>query len=314
LLAAGSEVVAVDLSSAQLACVELRLAAFRELTYDELLAFLGVKGSDCRAQTYAKLMPRLTSGAKAYWHAHPEQITRGIVHVGKFESYFTKFRTCVLPLVHGRAKVAELLKSKSREEQQAFYDRRWNPWRWRLLFRIFFSRFVMGRLGRDPEFFRYVEGSVSDRILQRVQYALTKLPTDANPYLRFILTGNFGTSLPRYLRPECFESIRANADKLTLVQGTIEDAAQQHARDGFDGFNLSDIFEYLDEATCSGIFEKLLAAARPGARLAYWNMLVPRQRPESLAERIRPLAPLAEELFARDLAFFYSRFVVEEVV
>ncbi len=31
----------------------------------------------------------------------------------------------------------------------------------------------MGRLGRDPEFFRYVEGSVAERILERVEYALT---------------------------------------------------------------------------------------------------------------------------------------------
>ena len=36
------------------------------------------------------------------------------------------------------------------EERRAFYDEQWDTWRWRLLFRVFFSRFVMGRLGRDP--------------------------------------------------------------------------------------------------------------------------------------------------------------------
>ena len=71
-----------------------------------------------------------------------------------------------------------------------------------MLFRVFFSRFVMGRLGRDPEFFRYVEGSVSDRILSRTRHALTVLPTHANPFLAYILTGNYGDALPRYLRPE----------------------------------------------------------------------------------------------------------------
>jgi S-adenosylmethionine-diacylglycerol 3-amino-3-carboxypropyl transferase len=54
-------------------------------------------------------------------------------------------------------------------------------------------------------------------------------------------------------------------------------------------------------------------AARPGGRLAYWNMLVPRSRPKSMADRLRPLSELAERLHRADKAFFYSRFVVEEV-
>src|SRR5438128_10521228 len=43
LLAEGATVVAADLSLAQLACLELRRAAFRELEYDELIDFLGVR-------------------------------------------------------------------------------------------------------------------------------------------------------------------------------------------------------------------------------------------------------------------------------
>ncbi len=54
--------------------------------------------------------------------------------------------------------------------------------------------------------------------------------------------------------------------------------------------------------------------ANPGARLAYWNMLVPRRCPAKLADRIRPLAELSADLFARDLAFFYSNFIVEEAL
>jgi S-adenosylmethionine-diacylglycerol 3-amino-3-carboxypropyl transferase len=43
-------------------------------------------------------------------------------------------------------------------------------------------------------------------------------------------------------------------------------------------------------------------------------MLVPRRRPESAAARIRELPELSAALFARDLAFFYSAFVVEEAL
>jgi len=36
------------------------------------------------------------------------------------------------------------------------------------------SRLMLGRLGRDPEFLRYVEGSVAARLLQRTPYAFTR--------------------------------------------------------------------------------------------------------------------------------------------
>jgi S-adenosylmethionine-diacylglycerol 3-amino-3-carboxypropyl transferase len=61
------------------------------------------------------------------------------------------------------------------------------------------------------------------------------------------------------------------------------------------------------------LLEDLAARGRPGGRLAYWNMLAPRSRPESMADRLRPLAELSQKLHLQDKAFFYSRFVVEEV-
>jgi len=59
---------------------------------------------------------------------------------------------------------------------------------------------------------------------------------------------------------------------------------------------------------------RLLATARPGARFAYWNMLVPRSRPETMGDQLRPMTGLSEKLHREDKAFFYSRVVVEEVV
>ena len=134
-----------------------------------------------------------------------------------------------------------------------------------------------------------------------------------NPFLGYILTGNFSRSLPRYLEPERFDAVRDGLSRLTLFEGSVQEAARAHGDGGFDGFNLSDIFEYLDGPTCVDIFEGLLSVANPGARFAYWNMLAPRRCPEGLSERVAPLHELSEELLKRDKAFFYSAFVVEEV-
>ena len=79
-------------------------------------------------------------------------------------------------------------------------------------------------------------------------------------------------------------------------------------------FNLSDIFEYMSAENTAALLARLAASSAPGGRLAYWNMLAPRRRPESLAGKLRPRDDLAAPLFAQDKAFFYSAFVVEEVL
>lgn len=304
-----AEVVAADLSPAQLACVELRVAAFRALERDALLAFLGVTPSDARAETYGRLRGDLSADARAFWDANAEAVAGGIIHAGKFERYLTAFGRTILPFVHGRRTVRELLRERDRAGREAFYDEVWDTWRWRLLFRVFFSRFAMGRMGRDPAFFRHVEGSVGARILARTRHALTALPARENPYLHYILTGNYPPhALPRYLRAESYDAIRGRLDRLRLVQGRIDEVPGP-----FDGFNLSDVFEYMSPAEHEAAYAALVSHARPGARLAYWNLLAPRGRPDALADRVSALRDEAAALHARDLAWFYGDFHVDEV-
>ncbi|HEX8616911.1 MAG TPA: DUF3419 family protein [Thermoanaerobaculia bacterium] len=306
LLAAGAEVVAVDLSAAQLALVELKRAVIRELSDGDVLAFLGIRESTERLRIYDSLS--LADETRAWWNARRDAIANGVTHAGKFENYFRLFRTYFLPLVHTRADVEKLLAAKTDDDRRRFYDAEWNTWRWRAMFRLFFSRFVMGRTGRDPEFFRYVEGSVAERIFKRAEYAMTELAPHANPYFVHIFTGNYRDVLPRYLRD--LDALRANLDALTLVRGSIDESAQGR----FDGFYLSDIFEYVDPATHGAMYERLLAASNRGARLAYWNLLVPRRVPPQFASRVRELREEANALFAKDQAFFYSAFVLEQVL
>jgi len=303
-----ARVIAVDLNPAQLACLELRVAAYRCLEHAELLELVGSTPSARRAELYRRCRGALAADARDFWDAHANDITAGIGSAGKFERYFALFRQRVLPLVHSRRCVNRLLEGGAARRE--FYAKVWDTWRWRLLFRVFFSRIVMGRLGRDPSFFQYIEGSVADRILERARFALTELDPATNPYLQWILTGRHTTALPFALRPENFAAIRANLDRLEWRCGALEDVLADRT---FDRFNLSDIFEYMSPANSEQLLERLARAGRPGGRLVYWNMLAPRQRPERLADRLRPLPELAERLFRQDKAFFYRAVVIEEV-
>ena len=239
--------------------------------------------------------------------------TRRKSQVGEIaiERFFKLFRTRILSLVHSRETCERLLDPRTPEERHAFYDRVWNNLRWRLLFRLFFSRFVVGRLGRDPAFFQYVEGSVSERLLERARHGLTDLPTDANPYLAYIVRGSFGRALPRYLRPGKFQAVREGLRRLRLYHGSIEDAAEHHAGPGFDAYNLSDIFEYMNPKEHLGVYRALLKRARKKARLAYWNLLISRRCPQG--SRARNLPRESKALHAQDKAWFYHSFEVDEV-
>jgi len=290
---AGAHVVAVDVSDAQLAMLELKRTAIRTLDYPSLLAFLGVWPSDSRLATYARLADALPAFARAFWDARPQDIRDGIVHAGTLERRFATFRKRVVPLVHDRATVLELLREKDRRARIVFYETRWDSWRWRVMFRLLGSR-----------------GAVR-QILRRVEYGCTELATHSNPYLNFILTGEFGATLPRYLAPGRFLSLRDAMPRITLVRGPADQAAGMHGP--FDGFNLSCIFEYLEPLSYAAMYRNLVDAAKPGARLAYWNLTVPRHRPEGMSDRVDVLMDEANALLARDRAFIYHAFVLEQV-
>jgi S-adenosylmethionine-diacylglycerol 3-amino-3-carboxypropyl transferase len=307
-------VIALDLSPAQLACLELRVAGYRELTHPELLELIGSTPSRRRENLYRRCRALLSPAGRDFWDSNAALVAKGIGSAGKFERYFALFRRRVLPLVHSQRQIKSLLSGRTLQDRQMFYDREWDTWRWRLLFHVFFSRFVMGRLGRDPSFFQYVDGRVADRILARARHALRMLDPAGNPYLQWILTGRHTTALPLALRSEHFETIRAHLDRLEWHCRSIEDFLQHDSSGRIDRFNLSDIFEYMSPENYHHLLARLAGHGKGGGRLAYWNMLVPRTRPESLAGKLRPLTEMANELHLQDKAFFYSRFVVEEVL
>jgi S-adenosylmethionine-diacylglycerol 3-amino-3-carboxypropyl transferase len=307
-------VIALDRSAPQLACLELRVAAYQQLDDEALLELMGSRPSRRRLDLYRRCRAELAPATRRYWDERPAAVEAGLGHAGRFEGYLELFRQRVLPLVHSATAVNRLLQGGSPEERLAIYRSAWNTWRWRALLGLFCSRALMSRLGRDPRFFAHAQGSILPHVRARLQHVLTALDPADNPYLHWILTGRHGTALPYALRPRNIAAIRANIDRLEWRHQSLESFLAESDHEPIDCFNLSDVFEYMGLDAYSQLLERLAAAARPGARLAYWNMLVPRERPAELAARLRPLPELAAHLYARDRVFFYSRFVVEEVV
>ena len=134
-----------------------------------------------------------------------------------------------------------------------------------------------------------------------------------SPYLRWLPTGTHGDELPCALRPENFDRIRNNLDRLEWHLGSVEEFLAQAGPASFDRYNFSDLFEYVSVDHYHRMLEQIVRVSRPGARLAYWNLLAERKRPEFMADRLRPLSDLSKRLHDADRTFFYNAFVVEEV-
>jgi len=87
-----------------------------------------------------------------------------------------------------------------------------------------------------------------------------------------------------------------------------EDAIQKHGK--FDAFNLSNIFEYMDPSTFELVGTQLIEGSRPGARMAYWNLMVPRK----LSQIFFSLENREKTSALADRGFFYRAFHVDQAL
>ena len=326
------KLVALDISFPQIALAKLKKEVFNSLSYEEMLEFMGVMKSDKRIEIYDRIKENLDKEVKEYWDFNKEAIQKGIIHAGKFEKFFKIFREKILLFVHSKKRIEKLLEKKSSQERIEYYDKYWNNFRWKLMFKLFFSKYIVGKLGRDKEFFRYAEKNISEEMKERSRYALCELNPYENPYINYILTGNYRKDcLPYFLRKENFDKIRKNLHKVEILQSSVEEYLDQ-IDFKIDKFNLSDIFEYMSVENYSKLMEKIYDNAEDNALLAYWNLIVGRNS-EKLdykktdseitvtgketnvnRKKYERMKELDRKLHEKDMTFFYTDFVVEKVI
>ena len=303
-------VVAVDVNKIHLHLIRLKKASIAALTHEENLNILGFRLSEQRADFFERIRSLLGKETCDYWEKNFHLIQKGIIHQGKFAQDFQVFCNKILPWIHSKEKTKMLLSVKSAERQKKFYDQQWNTWRWRLLFKIFFGKYIMGKYGRSPEFLKEVEITVGTHIFKKAEMQLQSISAQDNFILHYNLLGNFGESLPHYLQPENFQLIKSNIHKLQIRHGLIENIDKSDGQ--FDCMNLSNIFEYMNADTFKNSAERLICLCADKGRIAYWNLMVPRLISNIFPDRINFVNDLSFKLSARDKGFFYNQFIIEQ--
>ncbi len=325
LLAEGpARLLVLDRNPAQIALLQLKLAAFTALDHGALLEFLGAW--PCRSARpgavaahrlglYRRCRPLLPGPVAAFWDRRPAPVAGGLLRAGRFERYLELVRRGLVPLAGGTRRWQPLFTGLDAQQRASWYDRHWDSRRWRWLMHLCFSRAALGHLGTDPAQVRYGSGSQPALLLQRLRQVLVELDPCDNPHLHWLVHGHYGTVLPRALRPAQQQAIRRHRERLAVEVGDLVDHLAPEPQTGMaiERFNLSNVFEYLSPEATTAVLGRLHRHAAAGARLVAWNRVADRDAGLAPAGTWRPETVRAAALHRRDRVFFYRRLVLAAV-
>ena len=299
-------IVAVDLSPAQVALTELKLAAVQHLQGDELAAFLGARPSRDRAAIYARLAPTLTPATRAYWGRHREVIRAGAMRCGLLDRYILAFQAAVVSRLVTPEAIRRLLALADPEAQARLFDDEFqvleSP------FREWFGRAGLTGHARDASQFAQVgDIDVGGVFWRRIRQVATELPARGNFYLEWMLTGTYADLEhgPPHLRPSVHARIQDRVDRVEIVPAELSSYLLSAPSGSFDAINLSDVFEYLSPDAAATLRQRAARALRPEGRLASWTMFVERSGAHPGLEA-RPGE--ADAAFAHDRVPVYTGF------
>jgi len=306
-----TEVIAVDISLPQLFLVQLKKVAIQQLDRTNYMGFIGFSPIENRKEMYSEIRLYLPKDCRGYWDQNEAAISEGVINTGKFERYFQLFKKEYLHPIHSQETVNELFRTKSEEEQRNFHDTIWHNEAWKKMYRFFFGEQMMGSQGRDPEFLKHVEGSVPDLILAQEAAHLRKVLVQKNYFLYYILNNRFDQNyLPHYVRPENYDRVKANIHRLNIHHGLLDSALNVYSN--CTHFNLSDIFEYMDLELFKKVSGEILRQSARHAKIAYWNLMIPREISSVHADKVENLTALSESLTATDMGYFYRAFKIDQ--
>ena len=307
----------VDINPAQAFQLELKTAAMKNLEYAEFVGFLGLTPSSDRLGTYAVLRDQLSPGAAVFWDSRRKIVQRGFLLRGGYDRFVGLVGKYVR-LGHGRKRVDGLLDAKDLEEQRAFYDRFWDILRTRLVFRLFYNKRVLARMGLQADYFRFDDGSNSfaESFQRKFRKVIHDVPARGNYFVHIYLKGRYRSlqEVPDYLREEHYESIRSRLSRIRVMTADAKKWLAAQPDSSIDAFALSNICELMDQADTRLTFQEVLRTAKPGARVCFRNLIIPREVPEDLRTFIRKDEALSQRMKDADRSFVYSKVAAYEVV
>lgn len=300
--------VSVDYSPGQNYLLELKLAAIRTLSYDDLLAFLGVEACRDRWAVFETLKGQLSDEAAAYFVRHRRAIESGVLFAGRHERFYTRVVAPLLHLLYGR-QLKRIFAASTVEEQYRIYREGVDGRLWRSLIRNGFSERTLRLILNDDKYHIEIDvPSVGDYILERLNHTFSHHLAKENHWVSFMFNGRYMSreSLPHFLLRDSYEAIRRASTVVTPLTGNLIDYLKTLPDQSVDKFSLSDVTSCITKAEFRVLLDEVFRTGRPDGRLCYRNFLAKYSVPREDDARMRREDAVASELDRDDLSFAYS--------
>ncbi|QSY93225.1 DUF3419 family protein [Rhizobium bangladeshense] len=274
----------VDLNPHHIALNRLKLAAFKYLPgHADLVRFLAMPNEKSNSRSYDQhLAAKLDETTRSYWNGRKfgrRRITvfdRNIYETGLLGRFIGAAH--LLARLHG-VKLREMTKTRSIREQRQFFDEQIAP-----LFEKPVVRWITGRksslfgLGIPPQQYDELASLAADQSIAPVlKHRLEKLachfPMRDNYFAWQAFGRRYGTEeegpLPTYLRPEHYEVIRANVDRVNVHHASFTELLAREPAASRDRYILLDAQDWMTDGQLNDVWREITRTAREGARVIF---------------------------------------------
>ena len=304
------EIVTIDINPSQSFLLEMKIAAIKKLNYEQFIEFLGLLPSGTRIRQYHEVRVSLSEGAANFWDYHKKIIEKGFLNRGRYE-VFVKYVGKLISIIQGSKRVTGLFSSETIDQQKQFYDTYWDTKRTRLIFDLFFNKYVLAKRGLKADYFHFDDGSssFSESFFNKFRNAARNIPINGNYFLHLYLMGNYKSisDAPRYLHKEHFEIIKSRINRIKIFTKDAKKWLMTAPDCSIDCFSLSNICELMSTEDTSVLFNEVLRTSKNGGRICFRNLMIPREVPEGLRDKIIKDKELSKKLFESDRSFVYGK-------
>ena len=265
------EVVAVDIRPAQVALLELKLAALATLAWPDAWALFAAGRHPDGARLYGERMrPLLSPGAREYWDRWIDIFGIGLHRHGWMGFGIELLAWAARRAASERAASAILASVQLRSQARI--------WRRVVRDRLLGSGTACRAAGaamvhlltvNEAQRRRLIRDRYVDSLKERIDTAMRSRPLRRNPYWWLAITG--GPVAPAdetdWLRPDGYAALRRRTAVVRAVCGDVTEVLAHRGPASPDAIDLFDVPDWLSEAANQALFAAAAHALRTGGRL-----------------------------------------------
>lgn len=283
-----TRITSIDYSPGQSYLLELKYAAMRNLSYDQLLAFFGIDQSSTRWEMFLGFEQQLTSKASAYFQANRWAIDQGILFAGRHERFYIRFVAPLLKILYGK-RIEKLFSATSLSEQKDIY---WNKIRgplWKMLIVKGFSERAFKYILNDPQYKIEVDvAHAGEYILDRIDFTFSHHLARSNHWASIMLNGRYLSryALPHFLLEENYTKIRQAQTQLNIINANLLNYIKTVPPCSIDKFSLSDVTSCITQDEMNILFGEIHRTGRNESIMCLRNFLAKKTIPPELRSKL----------------------------